>query len=145
MNALQIGLNNTSLVSIELSLNQVIRATGPVVTSCILVCLEDTVPSCTEAVCLLLISGGAATTVYSGVGISTAHGVLLTSASTLVQCLQISVSGRLMRGRGKLDAFQMTVLTGPISFLAILPLGLAAEFAVLSAALATQPATALGF
>ena len=145
MNALQIGMNNASLVSIELSLNQVIRATGPVVTSCILICLEGTVPSRTEALCLLMISGGAATTLYSGIGASTAFGVLLTSSSTLTQCMQISVSGRLMRGRGKLDTFQMTVLTGPISFLALLPFGLATEFGTLSTALATQPAKVLGF
>ena len=145
MNALQIGMNNASLVSIELSLNQVIRATGPVVTSCILICLEGTVPSRAEALCLLMISGGAATTLYSGIGASTAFGVLLTASSTLTQCMQISMSGRLMRGRGKLDTFQMTVLTGPISFLAILPFGLATEFGTLSTALATQPAKVLGF
>lgn len=145
MNALQIGLNNASLVWMELSLNQVIRATGPVVTSCILICLEGAVPSRGEALCLLLISGGAVTTVYSGLGRSTAIGVILTATSTLTQCLQISVSGRMMHGRGKLDAFQMTVLTGPISFFAILPMALASEFGVLSAALATQPITALSF
>ena len=145
MNALQIALNNASLVSIELSLNQVVRATGPVVTSLLLVCLEGTVPSRAEALCLLLISGGAGTTIYSGFGGSTAKGVLLTATSTLAQCLQISVSGRIMRGHAKLDAFQMTALTGPVAFLALLPFALASELGVLSAALATQPATALGF
>jgi len=144
-NALQISLNNTALVSIELSLNQVVRATGPVVVALLAVCLEGSIPRKGEALCLLGISAGAMMTVYSGLGHSTAFGVALTAASTLAQCLQISISGRLMRGQGKLDAFQMTALTGPISFLAIIPFALTAEFSVLSAALATQPATALSF
>ena len=210
MNALQIGLNNASLVCIELSLNQarallrkppqppaphtrptpslcsslngcpllklpssahtldvrpaalplpppvalplavqVVRAIGPVVTSALLVCLEGKVPDHREAVCLLLISGGAATTVYSGFGSSTAVGVGLTASSTLAQCLQISISGRIMQGRGqqlgKLDAFQMTALTGPLAFVALLPFALYYEFGVFSAALAMQRARVLGF
>ena len=41
-------------------------------------------------------------------------GICLTLASTVLQSIQMSLSGRVMSGRsGKLDSFQMTFYTGP--------------------------------
>ena len=56
VNGPQIALNNASLVSIELSLNQVIRAGIPVCVACFAFCLERRVPTEIGAAYLLLVT-----------------------------------------------------------------------------------------
>ena len=81
---------------------------------------------------------------------SHAVGVGLAWLSTVIQCLQLSVSSRLMvsqeGGSGaRLDPFQMTFYTGPVGFAGLLPFVLAFEMPAFVEALARAPAAALGF
>ena len=50
-----------------------------------------------------------------------------------------------LRGAKRLDAFQMTALTGPISFAVLLPFALWADAGTLSHALEVEPHLTLGF
>merc|ERR1719465_169031 len=57
-NGFQIACNNASLTVMELSMNQVIRASIPVLVALLAVCIEGKVPSKSEVVCLFVISIG---------------------------------------------------------------------------------------
>ena len=58
MNGFQIACNNASLTVMELSMNQVIRASIPVLVALIAVCVEHKIPSKSEIACLFVISLG---------------------------------------------------------------------------------------
>ena len=58
MNGVQIACNNASLTAMELSMNQVIRASIPVLVALIAVCVEHKIPSKSEIACLFVISLG---------------------------------------------------------------------------------------
>lgn len=58
MNGFQIACNNASLTVMELSMNQVIRASVPVLVAIIGVCIENKVPTKGEVVCLFVVSIG---------------------------------------------------------------------------------------
>ena len=58
MNGVQIACNNASLTVMELSMNQVIRASIPVLVALIAVCVEHKIPSKSEIACLFVISLG---------------------------------------------------------------------------------------
>ena len=58
MNGVQIALNNASLTVMELSMNQVIRASVPVLVALLAVCIEHRVPSKSEIACLFVVSIG---------------------------------------------------------------------------------------
>ena len=58
MNGVQIACNNASLTVMELSMNQVIRASIPVLVALIAVCVEHKIPSKSEIACLFGISLG---------------------------------------------------------------------------------------
>lgn len=165
MNAAQIALNNWSLVHIELSMNQVIRSMGPVLVAIIGIGVEGKVPTRRELGCLVVLTIGVALTVYqaneappaaatAGAAATTAGwsshavGIGLTWLSTVIQCLQLSASSRLMSRGGsgaKLDPFQMTFYTGPVGYAALLPFALSVEMPAFAEALARTPAAALGF
>ena len=168
MNAAQIAFNNWSLVHIELSMNQVIRSMGPVLVAIIGVGVEGKVPTRRELGCLVALTVGVMLTVYRAAEApataggaasaaaagavsgwsSHAVGIGLTWLSTVIQCLQLSVSSRLMSRGGagiKLDPFQMTFYTGPVAFAGLLPFALSVEMPAFAEALARSPATVLGF
>eukprot|EP00966_Prymnesium_polylepis_P007460 171456-Prymnesium_polylepis.1 len=58
MNGFQIACNNASLTVMELSMNQVIRASVPVCVALLAVCIEHKVPSKGEVACLVVVSIG---------------------------------------------------------------------------------------
>ena len=144
LNSLQIACNNAALVSIELSMNQVIRAMGPVAVAVIGVFVERKTPTEPELYSLIAISVGVMCTVFQAPS-TQYRGMGLTWLSTLLQCLQISVSARVMAGGSKISPFQMTFYTGPLAFVALLPAALIMESDVLAEALTRKPAQALGF
>ena len=146
MNVTQIALNNSSLVSLELSMNQIVRATGPVLTALIAIYVENRVPTPRAFACLLTVALGVMVTVFKGMARTSALGLAMVALSTVTQCTQISLSGRLMAGSGgRLDAFQMTFYTGPVACLTIAPFALAVEARAFSYALASAPTTVLAF
>lgn len=127
MNGPQIAVNNASLVTIELSLNQVIRAAIPVCVACFAFCLERKVPTTVGGLYLMLISGSVMLVVWSGnhhnAGLSDREeksetvGMLLCGAGVLMQSLQMSLAGKVMSS--KLDSLQLTFYTGPVALLTL--------------------------
>mmetsp|Transcript_39082 Transcript_39082/g.112193 ORF Transcript_39082/g.112193 Transcript_39082/m.112193 type:complete len:323 (-) Transcript_39082:86-1054(-) len=116
-NGIQIALNNSSLVHIELSTNQVVRATMPVIVA-IFEALRGSPPPASHLPVLLAIALGVILCVYQTS--AKAHewwGILLVVSSVSLQAAQMSFSGSLLSV--KLDSFQMTFYTSPMAFLAI--------------------------
>eukprot|EP00316_Scyphosphaera_apsteinii_P001800 CAMPEP_0119310692 /NCGR_PEP_ID=MMETSP1333-20130426/19738_1 /TAXON_ID=418940 /ORGANISM="Scyphosphaera apsteinii, Strain RCC1455" /LENGTH=291 /DNA_ID=CAMNT_0007314915 /DNA_START=212 /DNA_END=1087 /DNA_ORIENTATION=+ len=144
-NGFQIACNNASLTVMELSMNQVIRASIPVLVALIAICVEAKVPTKGEVVCLFVISIGVMLAVWEE-SRNALLGIILTLASTIMQSIQMSVSGSVMSGRsGKLDSFQMTFYTGPVAFVSLLPFAMVTEFNVFAECLVTRPIASMGF
>lgn len=118
VNGPQIALNNASLVSIELSLNQVIRAGIPVCVACFAFCLERRVPTEIGASYLLLVTLSVMCVMFTGKENGEFFGIGMCLTSVLMQSAQMSLSGKLMTG--KLDSFQLNFYTGPIAFLVLI-------------------------
>merc|ERR550514_2354333 len=145
MNGLQIAMNNASLTVMELSMNQVIRASIPVLVAIIAVCIEGKVPSMQESACLFVISVGVMLAVWEE-SRNAMLGIMLTLASTVMQSVQMSLSGKVMTGRsGKLDSFQMTFYTGPVAFITLAPFAFATEYTILAESLMSRPGATIGF
>lgn len=118
LNGVQIALNNSSLVLMELTLNQVVRAAMPVFVALLAAVVENRVPTAEQLAALGLISLGVMLAVYqpgSSLG-GDLHGTLLVICSVAMMALQMSFSGRLGM---KMDAVQMTFYTGWLSFLGV--------------------------
>ena len=62
-----------------------------------------------------------------------------------MQSIQMSVTGKVMSGKSKLNSFQMTFYMGPISFVALIPFAFSLEAHELSRVLLTQPRETLAF
>jgi len=145
MNGFQIACNNASLTVMELSMNQVIRSSIPVLVAVLAICIEAKIPSKGEIVCLIVISIGVMLAVWEE-SRNALLGIILTLASTVMQSIQMSLSGRIMSGRsGKLDSFQMTFYTGPVAFIVLMPFALVAEFNIFFESLALRPTATIGF
>ena len=114
VNGPQIALNNASLVSIELSLNQVIRAGIPVCVAFFAFCLERRVPTEIGVAYLLLVTLSVMCVMFTGNEAGEFFGICMCLTSVVMQSAQMSLSGRLMQG--KLDSFQLTFYTGPVAF-----------------------------
>jgi drug/metabolite transporter (DMT)-like permease len=145
MNGFQIACNNASLTVMELSMNQIIRSSIPVLVAILAVCIESKVPTKGEIVCLLIISLGVMLAVWEESRNSTL-GIVLTLISTVMQSIQMSISGKVMTGRsGKLDSFQMTFYTGPVAFITLAPFAFATEYTILADSLHNKPYATVGF
>mmetsp|Transcript_5505 Transcript_5505/g.8441 ORF Transcript_5505/g.8441 Transcript_5505/m.8441 type:complete len:223 (-) Transcript_5505:370-1038(-) len=126
-------------------MNQVIRASVPVMVAMLAVCIEHKVPSKGEVACLVVVSIGVMLAVWEE-SRNAVMGIALTMLSTVMQSIQMSISGRVMSGRsGKLNSFQMTFYTGPLAFVTLLPMALATEYNIFAESLVYRPAATLGF
>lgn len=143
LNALQIAANNASLQSIELSLNQVIRAFGPVIVAVLAAGIEGKRTSAPQAAALVAVSVGVVCTVFKSTD-GSVGGMLLVLLSITMQSLILSLSGRLM-GSTKLDGFQMAFYMGPVGFLTLAPFAGRTEAGTFLHALSSEPAACLGF
>jgi drug/metabolite transporter (DMT)-like permease len=114
VNGPQIALNNASLISIELSVNQVIRAAIPVCVAAFAFCLERRVPTEIGAAYLLLVTLSVMCVMFTGNEHGEWSGIAMCLTSVLMQSAQMSLSGKLMGG--KLDSFQLNFYTGPVAF-----------------------------
>jgi len=129
----------------ELSMNQVIRASIPVIVAIFAICIENKIPSKSEVACLFVISLGVMLAVWEE-SRSAMLGIVLTLISTVMQSIQMSISGKLMSGRsGKLDSFQMTFYTGPIAFASLAPFAFSTEWTVFAESLSSRPFATVGF
>ena len=179
MNGVQIACNNASLTVMELSMNQVIRASIPVLVALIAVCVEHKIPSKSEIACLFVISLGVMLAVWEesrnavlGIILTVSErtqfcgaqfvaaarhsrrnsaddtlclAIALQVASSVMQSIQMSVTGKVMSGKSKLNSFQMTFYTGPVAFMTLLVPAMALEQVVFAEALATKPLATVGF
>ena len=127
LNGLQVAANNASLTRIELSLNQVLRAFGPLCVAVIATCVEGKFTSAQETVWLLVIALGVSMTVYKEAqrDESSLVGAGLVLSSILMQSGILSVSSKLMGGV-KLDGLQMAFYSGPFGAAILFPMALAA-------------------
>jgi len=153
-NGVQISLNNSSLVHIELSTNQVVRASMPIIVA-IFEFFRGTPPPASHLPVLLAIAVGVMLVVYqpsSDTGqvagaaagqtgsASEWWGIVLVVSSVSLQAAQMSFAGSLLSV--KLDSFQMTFYTSPMAFLAIAAPTAALEGSAFRAYLAAKPSVA---
>lgn len=118
--AINIGFNNMSLTSISLSLNQVIRASIPLVTAVGAVFIEKKVPSRQEFMSLVVLFGGVALAVYEGSDTkTTVVGIIICLLGTICNGLMMTSSGRLLSE--KIDVLRLTFYTAPISCMILSP------------------------
>merc|ERR1719311_231014 len=120
-------------------MNQVIRAAIPVLVALLAVCIEGKVPGKGEVASLIVISLGVMLAVWEE-SRNALLGIVLTLVSTVMQSIQMSLSGKVMSGRsGKLDSFQMTFYTGPVAIVSLAPFALASEYTVFAQSLSDRP------
>lgn len=116
-NGIQIALNNSSLVHIELSMNQVVRATMPVVVA-LFELFRGTAPTRLQFPPLMAIAIGVMFVVYQPSSRSAEWwGTLLVASSISLQAAQMSFAGSLLSL--KLDSFQITFYTSPMAMLTL--------------------------
>lgn len=124
---------------------QIIRASIPVLVAILAVCIEAKIPSKSEIICLIVISLGVMLAVWEE-SRNSMLGIVLTFVSTIMQSIQMSLSGKVMSGRsGKLDSFQMTFYTGPVAFVTLAPFAFATEYTILADSLHNKPTATIGF
>jgi drug/metabolite transporter (DMT)-like permease len=117
--ALNISLNNSSLVDMTLSLNQVIRASIPVFTCVLAIVVEGKKPTSAEAGALLVLTGGVMIAVWEGTVAGSPRAVLLCVAGTVSNAAMMTTSGKVLSE--KVDALRLTFYTAPVSLAALLP------------------------
>lgn len=118
--AVNVGLNNVSLLSISLSLNQVIRASIPVFTAIGSVVIEKRPPSRQEFLSLIVLVGGVSIAVWEGSGTKASfYGVVLCIIGTMCNGLAMSSIGKLLTE--KLDVLRLTFYTAPLTLFVLVP------------------------
>ena len=152
LNCFQVATNLASLGSLGLASNQAIRALGPVLMGFSAWAETGRAPPPCELLLLTSVTAGAVLVAFGGGGPSHqrrwhgySSGVALAFFSTVAQCAQVTVSSRLMRGRSRLDCWQLTLYSGAIGFALVLPCAWLLEAAALEGALRAQPHTTLAY
>jgi drug/metabolite transporter (DMT)-like permease len=121
--ALNISLNNSSLVEMTLSLNQVIRASIPVFTCLLAIVVESRRPTQSEAVSLLVLTAGVMVAVWEGTVAGSPRAVALCLAGTVSNAAMMTTSGKVLAE--KVDVLRLTFYTAPVSLTALVPAFLA--------------------
>mmetsp|Transcript_32881 Transcript_32881/g.83458 ORF Transcript_32881/g.83458 Transcript_32881/m.83458 type:complete len:373 (+) Transcript_32881:143-1261(+) len=112
--AFNLGANNISLITISLSLNQVIRACIPVATAVGAVLIEAKPPTRKEAVSLVVLVMGVGISIFEGSDTkATAHGILLCVLGTISNGFMMASIGKLLSE--KLDVWRLTFYTAPVT------------------------------
>ncbi|KAK9830940.1 hypothetical protein WJX81_008324 [Elliptochloris bilobata] len=123
--ALNVSLSNASLVKLSLSLNQVIRASMPVMTVAMAYFIESQVPTSSVVASLVVLSTGVGICVWQGQATGTMFSIVLCTLSTLANAACLSTSGKLLTE--KIDVMRLTFYIAPITAFFILPLLLHVE------------------
>mmetsp|Transcript_7751 Transcript_7751/g.15824 ORF Transcript_7751/g.15824 Transcript_7751/m.15824 type:complete len:364 (-) Transcript_7751:643-1734(-) len=124
--AINIALNNASLVTMTLSLNQVIRASIPCFTGVFAIFVEKRYPTQLQGMGLAPISMGVMIAVFEGTKDSSHVGITLCVLASISNALMMTISGRVLTQ--KLDAVRLTFYTAPVSVIVLLPLALYYEW-----------------
>ena len=117
--ALNISLNNLSLLDVSLSLNQIIRAAIPVVTCILRIMVEGTIPSKQEAVSLVVLTSGVMLAVWQGAVTGKPHAIALCIIATICNGAMMTFAGKLLSE--KLDVVRLTFYTAPVSLTCLAP------------------------
>jgi len=130
--AINISLNNASLLHLSLSYNQVIRASIPVVCAACAVVVEKKIPTKTEAVGLTLVALGVMGTVLGSASNvdekpNQLVGLVFCVIATVSNALMMTFSGKIMGGE-KLDAVSLTFYTSPVVLGLLAPIAFVLEF-----------------
>mmetsp|Transcript_27647 Transcript_27647/g.65652 ORF Transcript_27647/g.65652 Transcript_27647/m.65652 type:complete len:373 (-) Transcript_27647:81-1199(-) len=117
--AANISLNNLSLMYITLSLNQMIRASLPVMTAILAVFVESKTFYRDEFISLCLLAMGVMMTVYEGSIHGSVFGVAVCLVGLMSNALMMTFSGKILSE--KMDVFRLTFYTSPVSMVILLP------------------------
>lgn len=123
--ALNIALNNVSLLDISLSLNQIIRSSIPVVTCVLAIVVENRQPSHAEALSLIVLVLGVMLAVWQGTVTGKPYAIACCLAATFSNGAMMTFSGKVLSE--KLDVVKLTFYTAPVSLLCLLPFTLIYE------------------
>ena len=140
--AVNISLNNASLLHLSLSYNQVIRASIPVVCAACAVVVEKKIPTLLEAVGLSLVAAGVMATVAGSSSQleqrpNEIAGLVFCVVATVSNALMMTFSGKIMGGE-KLDAVSLTFYTSPVVLGLLLPVALSMEWEKMLARLSME-------
>lgn len=140
--AINVAFNNSSLVYLSLSMNQVITASMPVLTCAFAICIEKHYwPNTPQALGIIPICLGVMLAVYEEAHNETL-GVVLCGIATVANALRTALSSHLLQS--KLDVFSMTWYTGPICAIVLLPFALYNESSALIEYAKENPLPTLG-
>lgn len=117
--ALNIALNNISLLDISLTLNQIIRSAIPVVTCVLAILVESRFPSRQELVALVTLTLGVMLAVWQGTVTGKPYAIAFCLVGTVCNGAMMTFSGKLLSE--KLDVVRLTFYTAPISLLCLAP------------------------
>ncbi|KAI3432322.1 hypothetical protein D9Q98_003881 [Chlorella vulgaris] len=117
--ALNIALNNISLLDISLSLNQIIRSAIPVVACGLAIMVESKYPTRKEAASLVVLTMGVMLAVWQGTATGKPYAICFSIAATICNGLMMTFSSKLMSQ--KLDVVQLSFYVAPVSLLCLAP------------------------
>lgn len=118
--AMNVGMTNASLLTLSLSLQQVIRAGIPVVTACAAVFIEQRTPSRQEFIALSVLVLGVAIAVYDpSASQGTFGGVTLCLIGTVCNGVMVASIGKLLSE--KVDVLRLVWYTSPVALCLLLP------------------------
>ncbi|KAG7666954.1 hypothetical protein Ndes2526B_g04567 [Nannochloris sp. 'desiccata'] len=124
--ALNIALNNISLLDISLSLNQIIRSAIPVVTCLLSAVVERKIPTQQEVTALLILTIGVMITVWQGAVTGKPHAIMFCILGTVCNGAMMTFSSKLLSE--KLDVVRLTFYTAPVSLVCLAPFMFWREF-----------------
>jgi drug/metabolite transporter (DMT)-like permease len=117
--ALNIALNNISLLDISLSLNQVIRSSIPVVTCGLAVLVESRMPTQQELIALIVLTVGVMIAVWQGTIAGKPYAIFFCIMGTICNGAMMTFSGKVLSE--KLDVVRLTFYTAPVSLACLAP------------------------
>lgn len=117
--ALNIALNNLSLLDISLTLNQIIRSAIPVVTCVLAIIVESKMPTQQEATSLIILTLGVMLAVWQGTVTGKPYAIALCIIGTICNGAMMTFSGKLLSE--KLDVVRLTFYAAPVSLTCLAP------------------------
>ena len=124
--ALNIALNNISLLDISLSLNQVIRSAIPAVTCVLSIAIEKKMPSREEFTSVLILTAGVMIAVWQGALTGKPYAILFAILGTVCNGAMMTFRGKVLSE--KLDVVRLTFYTAPVSLICLTPFLLWREY-----------------
>ena len=124
--ALNIALNNISLLYVSLALNQIIRSSIPVVTCIMSILVEQKFPCRMESLSLLILCFGVVIVVWEGSVSGQPLGIFLCLLGTISNALMMTLSSKLLSQ--KFDVIRLTFYTAPVSLMCLIPFMLRTEY-----------------